>query len=221
MTYDEAKHRLLLHGPGATDGAGELVWAKDGFVCSLRPYEGLIEKNFHLVMEALFTVAERIHRTAEVDRELIHAVWMICATARVWGLHPDWNKLIAQDDALRLERWIDTIENLAIGFLGGHPPHYYVHKYAEYVTEVGWWDNFDYFVPLLQRAISDPHLSVIKTNVQALGKLGGRARASLPTLYQALALQYTYYFPIDRCTEEMHAVIRAAIQQIEAVPIPG
>jgi hypothetical protein len=48
---------------------------EDGFTASLRPYSGLHEKNFHLIMEALLVVGERIHREPQVDRELVKAVW--------------------------------------------------------------------------------------------------------------------------------------------------
>jgi hypothetical protein len=223
VTYDEAKLLLLMHGPGTSGPNGEPLIAERGFVHSLRPYEGnLVERNFHLVMEALFTVGETLYRSQQVDRELIHAIWVICDTARAYGLHPQGmlqrNKLISQTDTNRLERWVDAIETTALTVLGGGPPHYRLTRYAEYVTEVGWWDNIDFFIPLLERAISDRELLEPQIQAQALGRLGGRARRALPTLYQALARRYTYYSPEERCTEEVHAVIRAAIQQIESAP---
>ena len=221
MTYDEAKHLLLLHGPGTESAQGEPLIAEQGFLHSLRPYEGnLVEKNFHLVMEALFTVGDVVHRSRMVDRDLVHALWTMCSTARGWGLHPEGmlqrNKLISRDDTGRLERWVDTIESTAFGSLGGRPPHYSIFRYAEYVTEAGWWDNIDFFIPLLERAISDTDLSEPSIAAEALGKIGGKARPALPTLYQALARQYVYYTPEDRCTEEVRGVIQHAIDQIEA-----
>ena len=218
MTYDEAKLLLLTHGPGTSGPDGEPLIAERGFVHSLRPYEGsLVEQNFHLVMEALCTVGETLYRAPQVDRELVYAIWVICDTARGYGLHPQGmlqrNKLISQADTRRLERWIDAIETTALTVLGGGPPHSRLSRYAEYVTEVGWWDNIDFFIPLLERAIADPENLEPQIEIQALGKLGVRARPALPTLYQALARRYPYY-----SAEEVHAVIRTTIQQIEAAP---
>lgn len=222
MTYDEAKLLLLMHGPGTSGPNDEPLIAERGFVHSLRPYEGsLMEKNFHLVLEALCTVGETLYCSQQVDRELVHALWAMCCTASGYGLHPQAmlqrNKLISETDTKRLERWVDAIETSALSILGGHPPHYRTTRYAEYVIEVGWWDNIDFFIQLFERAISDPNLTDWQTEVQALGKLGERARGALPTLYAALSRRYTWYIPEEMCTEEMHTVIRTAIQQIEAV----
>jgi hypothetical protein len=65
------------------------------------------------------------------------------------------NKLLKPTDTKRLEQWIDAIDNVALNMLAGHPPHYRLSRYAEYVTQVGWWDNIGFFIPLLERAISD------------------------------------------------------------------
>src|SRR5687768_8570129 len=98
MTYDEARLLLLMHGSGTYDADGQPLVAEDGFLGSLRPYRGLVEKNFHLVMEALFTVGEILHRSPQVERELVHSMWTMCSLARCWGLHPEGmlqrNKLI-------------------------------------------------------------------------------------------------------------------------------
>jgi len=220
MTYDEARLLLLMHGPGTEDADGEPLLVEDGFLCSLRPYSGLVERNFHLVMEALLTVGERLYREPLVDRELVKALWSICSTASGWGLHPDGmlqrNKLITPADTKRLQVWVDIIECNALNILGGLPPHYRVYRYSQYIIDFGWWDNIDFFITIIERAILDPALSEPCTDVAALGKLGGRARDALPALYQALDREYTFYTPNDRCTEEVRGSIRQAIQSIEA-----
>ena len=81
MEYAEAQHQLLLHGPGTTDPAGQPLVQEDGFLGSLRPYSGLHERNFHLVMEALLSAGEQLHQAPQLDRELVYAVWSICHTA--------------------------------------------------------------------------------------------------------------------------------------------
>ncbi|MDB5312589.1 MAG: hypothetical protein JWO38_6791 [Gemmataceae bacterium] len=220
MNYAEARHQLLLHGPGTADAAGQPLILEDGFVSCLRPYIGLQEKNFHLVMEALLTVGEGIHGALQVDRDVVQAVWSICSTGRDWGLHRGGmlqrNKLITAADTARLELWVETIEGTALRLLGGCQPHRAVVGYADYIVSVGWWTNVAFFIPLMERAVSDPELmDAIEGVVDALGKLGGLATSALPTLHEARRRLYTWYTPEDRCTEEVRACIGRAIQAIE------
>jgi len=65
MNYEEAKYLLRLH-TGVIDETRKAMVVEDGFLTSLRPYRGLQEKNFHLVMEALLTVGERIYSARQV-----------------------------------------------------------------------------------------------------------------------------------------------------------
>jgi len=220
MEHAEARHLLLLHGPGTPDAAGQPVVLEDGFLGSLRPYSGLHERNFHLVMEALLSVGEQLHQTPQLDRELVYAVWSICHTARGWGLTPSGmlqrNRLITVADTARLERWVGTLEIVALRLLRAWPPHHAVYHYAEYVVEAGWWDNAAYFVSLMGRALADPGISdAIQTIAQALGKLGARASVALPALREAERREYTWYTPAECCTEEVRAQLRRAIQAIE------
>jgi hypothetical protein len=111
MDYEEAKLQLLLHA------SGQLI-LEDGFVTSLRPYSGLHERSFHLVMEALLTVGDRIHQSLQIDRDLADAIWSICSISRAWGLQPGGmlqrNRLITATDTARLERWVETVETTAL-----------------------------------------------------------------------------------------------------------
>ena len=221
MDYDEAKHLLLIHGPGTTNAAGEPLVQWDGFTASLRPYSGLHEKNFHLIMEALLTAGERIYQASTVERDLVHAIWEICSTSRGWGLHPEGmlqrNELISPADSVRLETWIDTIEQATLTLLGGRPPHHAIFQYADYITETGWWENIGFFLPLMERAVSDPtHTSSIGIVLDALAKLGDLANSTLPTLYAARQRSYTWYIPQERCNRETHEQILRTIRAIEA-----
>jgi hypothetical protein len=220
MEYAEARHQLLLHGPGTTDVDGQPLVLEDGFLGCLRPYSGLHEKNFHVVMEALLSVGERFHQTPQVDRELVCAAWSICQTARDWGLAPGGmlqrNRLITAPDTTRLERWVGTLEIVALRLLSGWPPHHAVYHYAAYMVEVGWWDNVAFFVGLMRRAVSDPEVSdALETIAQALGKLGPLAKATLPALREAQRREYTWWTPVERCTEEVRAQLQRAIKAIE------
>lgn len=225
MNYAEALHRLLLHGPGTTDARGEPLVLEDGFLGCLRPYTGLQEKNFHHLMEAVFVVGDQFRQGSQVDREVVEAMWFICSTARNWGLHPDGmlqrNKLITAADTARLERWVDVIEVTALRLLQGWPPHWAVVAYAEYVASAGWSGNIAAFVPLLERAVSDPEVGdLIESVVDALGKLGSLAATVVPALRLAERRSYTWYTPEDRCTEEVRSLIRGAIQAIAGAEAP-
>src|SRR5262249_43744465 len=98
-----------------------------------------------------------------------------------------------------------------------------VYHYAEYVVAVGWWDNISFFIPLMDRAVSDPHVaSAITMILRALAKLGGLAKAVLPTLREALQRTHSWDYPeletpvnLERTTESVRASIREAIQAIE------
>jgi hypothetical protein len=221
MDYEQAKLQLLLHGPGTADAAGRPLTLEDGFVGSLRPYTGLHEKNFHVVMEALLTDGERVHEGPQLDRDLAHAMWSMCWTARTWGLHPDGmlrrNRLITAADIARLELWVDTLEATALCLLSGRRPHHAVYYYAEYIVAARrWWDNVAFFIALMGHAVSDPGIcDRIEMITRALGKLGGVATAALPALREAARRPYTWYTPVERCTEEVRVQIRKAIQAIE------
>jgi hypothetical protein len=219
--FEEAKKLLLLHGSGTNDTDGQPLAEEDGFLGSLRPYRGLQEKNFHLVMEALLTVGERVHLERQVDRDLIHTVWSMCCYARAWGLHSHGmlqrNRLITAEDTRRLELWIDTVEQTALRLLEGQPPHLTVYHYADYIVEAGvWWDNIAFFMSLMDRAVSDPNtFDAIEMIVSALGKLGGLAKAVIPTLNEAQRRSYTWGMPPERCTESVRATVRNALKAIE------
>lgn len=219
MDYDQAKHQLRLH-LGVLDEARNEWVLDDGFVVSLRPYRGLREKNFHLVMEALLTAGERFYREPQVDRDLVDMLWSLCWYARLWGLRPTGmlqrNKLITAADTARLELWVDTLEATTLDLLGGRPPHLAIRHYSQYVLEVGSWDNVAFFVALMARAVADAGISdAITTITRALGKLGDLATAALPSLREAAQRVYTWETPADHCTDEVRAEIRRAIQAIE------
>ena len=219
MNYGEAKNVPLMHGSGTYDASGEPVALDDGFLGSLRPFKGLIENNFHLVMESLLTAGDEIYRSPQVDRDLVESLWSMRSLARSWGVSPDGmlqrNKLITPADTSRLELWIDIVERTALGLLIGCPPHSEVERYAQYVIDVGWRDNIDFFVPLMVDAVEDADNSDPSVVAEALGKLGRKARSALPALSQAVTRTYSWYSPEDKCTEEVRGHIRQAIQNIE------
>src|SRR3954452_18791548 len=109
MTFDEAKTLLLLHSCGSED-IDHPTW-RGGCLGSLRPYGGsLNEGNFHAVMAALVGVAPHLRGEARVDREVVSALWSLCALARLWALEPGGmlrrNGLISDADQARLAEWL-------------------------------------------------------------------------------------------------------------------
>src|SRR5687767_2277133 len=131
-----------MHGAGTSDADGEPVVLEDGFLGSLRPYRGLIERNFHEVMEALLVAGDTFSRAPQVDRDVVESVWLMCSLARSWGMEPGGmlrrNDLITPPDAKRLEAWVSVIERTAWRLLRGQVPHEVLDGYAEYVAGSGW-----------------------------------------------------------------------------------
>jgi hypothetical protein len=220
MDYDQAKRLILLHGLGIEVPDPDPL-LKHGFIGCLRPYSGLREHNFHELIEALLVVGERFHGAAMVDREIVFALWHICATARRYGIWPDGmlrrNKLISAEDVARLERWVDVIERMSTRLLIGKIlPHSAVFLYAEYVIGHDWSDNWAAFLPWFVQAVTDPYTwDALQYIVGALGKLGPRAASVLPALRAAAERTFDWYEPADRCTNETRAQIQAAIRAIE------
>lgn len=211
MDHDEARHLLLMHGTGTFDA--DPGWLEDGFLGMLRPYRGLRETNFHVVLEALFVVGQRLSAGNLVDRELTHSLWSMCRLARLWGVDPDGmlqrNKLISQSDTTLLQRWIDIVEYGALHMLSGRPPYQEVNSYAEYVIEYGPGDNVDFFIPLMCQYLDDPDSVDPEPIPQALGKLGRRAVQALPSLHAASSRKYA-----DYCHADAQAAIEDAIRRI-------
>ncbi|MDB5334594.1 MAG: hypothetical protein JWN70_213 [Planctomycetaceae bacterium] len=205
-----------MHGSGKFDESGEPIGLDDGFLTMLRPYRGLREHNFHVVMQALFVVGERFHSSDVIDRKLVESLWSMCSRTRCWGLDPKGmlrrNNLISEEDIRRLESWIEIFERSTFGLLRGCPPHDEVERYAQYIIDVGPSDNIRYFIPLMQRFLEDPDCSSSDPSViaEALGRLGASARDVLPALYAANKRTYPSY-----CDVEAHDTIANAIRLIE------
>jgi len=216
MEYESAKLILLKNGSGTTDDEGGALVAEDGFLQVLRPYQGLREENFHVVLQATFVVGDRFHSEQHVERELMNTLWDICSTSRAWGLHPrgmlQRNGLISEADSAVLEKWIEIIERSIQSCLRGSPPYYCIGNYAEYVVHHGHWSNVSFFVPYMVKYLLDDHRTMDPTAVaNALGSIGGAARPALPALRAAADRTYG-----DWCNDEAHAAIANATTRIDA-----
>jgi hypothetical protein len=220
MNFDEAKLYLLLNGSGTSDADGNPLVQDDGFLGTLRPYQGLKDDNFHNVMEALFVVGNHFSESSHVDRELVSSIWWMCNRARLWGIDPEGmlrrNNLITDEDVSRLAEWIDVIEYTTLNLLNGNGTREAINTYAQYICEYGAGSNAVRFVPLLASAIDGDELHDPSTIAEALGRLGSLARPALPKLREAATRTYTLAQPIERFTAEVQATIKEAISKIEA-----
>lgn len=220
MNFDEAKLYLLMNGSGTSDVEGNPLVQDDGFLGTLRPYQGLKDDSFHKVMEALFVVGTHFSQSSQVDRELVGSIWSMCYLARLWGVNPDGmlrrNRLIADGDVSRLAKWIDVIEHTSLELLNGNDTGEAISTYAQYICAHGAGSNAAQFVPLLSSAIDGDELHDPSTIVEALGRLGPLARPALPKLREAATRTYKLVEPVERFTAEVQATIRTAITAIEA-----
>lgn len=194
MTFDEAKHLLWANRvPG--EPHGDLLTEDEGFLPSLRPYRGqLVEKNFHLVMEALFVVGPSLG-APQIDRDVVSHLWTLCHLGRWWGVRPEGmlrrNDLITEPDVERLQEWIDIIESTTHCFLNGMDPVYAINQYAQYLMNFEWADNIGFFIPILTSAVADRELAATTgAAARALGRLGPLARGALPELRRAVTRPY-------------------------------
>lgn len=222
MTFDEAKH-LLLANISPIDPHGDLLAEDEGFLPSLRPYRGqLVEKNFHVVMEALFVVGPSLSAPL-IDREVVKRLWTLCHLGRWWGVRREGmlrrNNLITEPDVERLQEWIDIIESTTHCFLEGMDPAGAINQYAQYLMNFEWTDNIGFFVPILTSAAADRDLAgTTGAAARALGRLGPLARSALPALRKALTRPYSAGPEIhnsDSWVREARAEIERTIALIE------
>ncbi len=122
MSPADARELLGFHS-GRDERTADPRWEK-GFLGMLRPYRGLVERNFHEVMATLAVLSAEL-REDKVSRDVINDLWAICHLGRTWGVHAEGmlrrNQLITDDDVARLEEWIGTISYAVMLLLEGVP----------------------------------------------------------------------------------------------------
>lgn len=214
MDYETAKTELLRHA-GITDD-----FYPHGFLASLRPYTGLRSENFHMVVEAIFSVGHALSTSGTVDRSIIYAVWSIIARARVLGIEDHSllvrNRLITSQDHEVLKRWVDVMERTMLQLLHGQTPSQAIHGYCEYVAEYGWGPNLVFFLPILGQAMeADEHGYELESHCQAIARAGTKAVELKEILLRAKHRRYRWYEPHERCQAEMLVLIDQALASID------
>src|SRR5690242_16205814 len=92
----------------------------DGITGMLRPYQGLIERNIHEVMECLFILSHRLSSDT-IDTIIPLSILKILSRLREWGIEPEGmlrrNHLIDELSLDRLTSWASIIDFAARFYL--------------------------------------------------------------------------------------------------------
>lgn len=83
MEYESAKLELLRNAGIAED------YHDGGFVSCLRPLTSLKADNFNSVVESILSVGFFFSSANTVERSIVHAIWSLAATTRLWGIDDD------------------------------------------------------------------------------------------------------------------------------------
>lgn len=181
MQFSEAKSLIRMHA-GAEDGPRMAT----GLLGSLRPYRGLDDENFEEIVEAIAAVADHLQSGPDVDRELIHALWSMCQTARGWGVREGGmlprNHLISPDDRRKLESWVNIIESMTLHLLWGNGLPLAISPYAEAVADARLPAPGARLVPLFVGSLKSEDADVRIYAAGALGQMGNASRDAVPTL---------------------------------------
>ena len=114
MNVEEAKTALSFHS-ASNPNIDDVRW-QTGFLCSLRPYQGMsqIEKNFHEIVSCLRVLALTLSKQKLIDKGLGSNIAGIIGFGRMWAVHEDGmlrrNNLITPDEAFQIAEWLDCIE---------------------------------------------------------------------------------------------------------------
>ena len=207
----EAKRTLLTHAVGIRNDDDSIEFEKTGYIGCLRPYTGIRHENFHTIVKALLIVGEQLHGTADVDRELVHAIWSLTVTARIYGISPTGmlkrNSLITESDAILLKEWNDIIESIGLGLMQGLPPHLEIERYASYISRHEHCGNLEFTIPYFKQWLEDPICNDPSEILPAILKLGPYRRK----LFIPLRSLDTRDFP-GYCRHECEALLKLAVE---------
>ncbi|WP_165250677.1 HEAT repeat domain-containing protein [Paludisphaera soli] len=209
MTFTDALSIIRMHA-GTEDGPKMAT----GLIGSLRPYCGLDDRNFEEVLEAIAAVAEHLGSGPLVDRSLVHALWDMCQTARLWGVKESGmlprNGLITPDDRRKLATWIDVIERTTLRLLWGNGLPLALSAYAGEVAEARLPAPGERLAPLFVAALRSDDADVRLAAAGALGRMGAAAREAIPALRECV-------WDAERVADAEREVGRAAILALETI----
>lgn len=131
MSTDEAVRILRKHN-------GEFNDETDTLIGNLRPYVGINKLHFSEIVKALYFAASLLN-TEKVDRDLVHTIWSLTRTARLWTCGPrepmfHGRNFISDDDKRTLDRWIAEIESITLYLLRGFEDWNAIENLAEEIN---------------------------------------------------------------------------------------
>lgn len=137
MDTSNAIHLLKCHAYAHDDV--HLPKAENGFLGSLRPFQGeLKEENLHEMMVVIRVLAAKLGEPA-LDREIVSCLWTICKLGRAWAVEPNGmlrsNGLITEEQVERMENWLDLISYAVMILLDDGGEEEAFCGYREYVSE--------------------------------------------------------------------------------------
>jgi len=115
---------------------------ENGFLGSLRPYQGTLNHDAFLeLMACIKTLGPNLSRGESVDRQIISNLWGICQLARAWAIYPEGmlrsNKLINDADVKTMDDWLDCISYAVMIFLETSDVTEALAPYNQYVEDHG------------------------------------------------------------------------------------
>ena len=138
LSVDDARTLLAKHSFTHDDlDSPEMA---SGFLGSLRPYRGSLNRNaFIEVMACLKSIGPELSTETLVHRKTISNLWGICHLSRDWATHPNGmlrrNNLISDADIKTIEHWIDCISYATMMFLDCQDPTAAFAQYEDYVAD--------------------------------------------------------------------------------------
>lgn len=132
MQSDDFLQLLMTH---AGQSEGERL--ADGILGMLRPYNGIIERNIHEVVNCLYRLHGEL-RAEFVRNDIIRSSMSILITMRNWAMLPTSmlrsNQLIDDSSLIRLGNWYDVIETATIRYMSSSNHARALYKYMEYLV---------------------------------------------------------------------------------------
>lgn len=217
MNFAEAKRLILKHAEGAPSETPSTLLE------SLRPYRGIQDRHFLEILEALVTAAPQLNAGTTVDREIVHALWDLCCTARNWTRGPiepmfHGRRFISAEEKQMLDEWLGIIESCTLHLLrGGEIPIVFM-GLPLYVNKYQWGDRAAFlapaFIALLPEYCDSESLDATDDVVYLCTALATMTSAKEPILRALRGMQ-------ERATDrEIQVAVRRAIEQLSASP-PG
>ncbi len=187
MNTDEAFRVLRKHN-------AELEAETDTLLNSLRPYTGIKRAHFSEIVKALF-FASPLLNTERVNRDLVHTIWDLTRSARLWTRRPHepmfhGRDFISGTDKQTLDRWIYEIESITLCLLRGFADWEAIDGLSEEINLHDSLVDREWLVAPFLRSL-EYHLAMendggfgddAESLCRALAKIGFAARTSIPTL---------------------------------------